>query len=297
MKSGESLQDMITRFTTVVNKLISLGKVYTTEEQVDKVLRILPRSWEIKVTAIREAKDLTTMSLDELVGNLKTYEMNVDKRSEGNKEKVLGLKATKSDESDIDDDDLALINRSSNKGLPSVELEWKKEKAEKERKELLNKRKTKEKEQEMYAAWGTGSSDMYEDVEDLALMAIEESDAEPESDSEETEEEVRESKQQWYMDSACSRHMTRNKTLFLSLEEGKGGMVAFGGGKKGQIKGCGKIGRTDEHSIDKVYYVEGLRHNLLSISQLCDKDNKVIFLSTGVEVINLNTQKLVLTGK
>ena len=66
----------------------------------------------------------------------------------------------------------------------------------------------------MYAAWGTGSSDMYEDVEDLALMAIEESDAEPESDSEETEEEVRESKQQCYMDSACSRHMTGNKTFF-----------------------------------------------------------------------------------
>ena len=40
----------------------------------------------------------------------------------------------------------------------------------------------------MYAAWGTGSSDMYEeDDEDIALMAIEESDAEPESDSEETE--------------------------------------------------------------------------------------------------------------
>ena len=67
------------------------------------------------------------------------------------------------------------------------ELEWKKEKAEKERKELLNKKKNKEKEQAMYAAWGTGSSDMYEDVEKLALMAIEESDAEPESDSEETE--------------------------------------------------------------------------------------------------------------
>ena len=54
-------------------------------------------------------------------------------------------------------------------------------------------------------------------------------------------------------------------------------MVAFGGGKKGQIRGSGKIGRSDEHSIDKVYYVKGLRHNLLSISQLCDKGNKVIF--------------------
>ena len=115
MKSGESLQDMITRFTTVVNELISLGKVYTTDEQADKVLRILPRSWEIKVTAIRETKDLTNMSLDELVGDLKTYEMNVDKRGEGNKEKVLGLKATESDESDIDDDDLALISRNFKK--------------------------------------------------------------------------------------------------------------------------------------------------------------------------------------
>ena len=55
------------------------------------------------------------MSLDELVGNLKTYEMNVDKRGEGNKEKVLGLKATESDESDIDDDDLALISRNFKK--------------------------------------------------------------------------------------------------------------------------------------------------------------------------------------
>ena len=117
MKSGEYLQDMITRFTTVVNELISLGKVYTTEEQVDKVLRIFPRSWKIKVTAIREDKDLTNMTLDELVENLKTYEMNVDKRGERNKEKGLGLKATESDESDIDDDDLALISRNFKKLL------------------------------------------------------------------------------------------------------------------------------------------------------------------------------------
>ena len=108
---------MITRFTIVVNELISLDKVYTTEEQIDKVLGSLPRSWEIKVTAIREAKDLTNMTLDELIENLKTYEMNVDKRGEGNKEKNLGSKATKSDESDIDDDDLTLIRRNFKKFL------------------------------------------------------------------------------------------------------------------------------------------------------------------------------------
>ncbi|KAH0717264.1 hypothetical protein KY285_013295 [Solanum tuberosum] len=90
MESGESLQDMITRFTTIVNELVSLGKIYTTEELVDKVLRTLLKSWEIKVTAIREANDLTTMNLDELVGNLKTYEMNVDetKMSGRNKDMI-----------------------------------------------------------------------------------------------------------------------------------------------------------------------------------------------------------------
>ena len=56
------------------------------------------------------------MTLDELVGNLKTYEMNVDKRGEGKKEKNLGFKATESDESDIDDD-LALISKNFKKLL------------------------------------------------------------------------------------------------------------------------------------------------------------------------------------
>lgn len=48
-------------------------------------------------------------------------------------------------------------------------------------------------------------------------------------------------------------------------------MVAFGGGKKGKIKGIGRIGKSDKHAIEKVYHVEGLNHNLLSISQLYDK--------------------------
>ena len=68
-------------------------------------------------------------------------------------------------------------------------------------------------------------------------------------------------------------------------------MVAFGGGKKGLNRGRGKIGRSDEHSIDRVYYVEGLRHNLLSISLLSNKRNNLFFRSTGVEVINLSTQR------
>lgn len=68
-----------------------------------------------KITVIREVEDLTNMTLHELVRNLKTYEINVDKRGEGNKEKNLGLKETESSESNIDYEELALISRNFKK--------------------------------------------------------------------------------------------------------------------------------------------------------------------------------------
>lgn len=44
--------------------------------------------------------------------------------------------------------------------------------------------------------------------------------------------------------------MTVDKSKFLSLEEKKHGIVVFGGGKNGQPKGIGKIGKTSDHSIE-----------------------------------------------
>ena len=75
MDDRENVMDMYTRFTHITNELKSLGKTFTTEELVRKILRILPRSWEAKVTAIQEAKDMNKITLDELIGNLQTYEL------------------------------------------------------------------------------------------------------------------------------------------------------------------------------------------------------------------------------
>ena len=83
--------------------------------------------------------------------------------------------------------------------------------------------------------------------------------------------------QLWYVDSGCSRHMTGEKFNFLSLIVAEGGSVAFGNSKSGTIVEIGKIGESLSHSIDGVYFVDGLNHNLLSVSQLCDKNNLVVF--------------------
>ncbi|GJR99139.1 putative ribonuclease H-like domain-containing protein [Tanacetum coccineum] len=66
---------------------------------VRKFLRALHPKWRAKVTAIEESKELTSLSLDELIGNLKVYEMIIKKDSEIVKVKVerksLALKARK----------------------------------------------------------------------------------------------------------------------------------------------------------------------------------------------------------
>ncbi|XP_070007714.1 uncharacterized protein [Nicotiana sylvestris] len=50
---GETIQEMYTRFTTLTNKLKSLGRIIPEEERVEKILtRVLPITWECKITVI-----------------------------------------------------------------------------------------------------------------------------------------------------------------------------------------------------------------------------------------------------
>ena len=91
--------------------------------------------------------------------------------------------------------------------------------------------------------------------------------------------------------------MTGEKSNFLSLSATQGGSVAFGNGKSGSIVGIGNIGEPLSHSIEDVYLVDGLKHNLLSVFQLCDKDNLVLFTSNHCLVVNMDTGDIVLRRK
>ena len=59
--------------------------------------------------------------------------------------------------------------------------------------------------------------------------------------------------------------MTGEKSNFLSLAATQGGSVAFGNVKLGTIVGIAKIGESLSHSIEDVYLVDGLKHNLVSV--------------------------------
>nr|GFC92129.1 ribonuclease H-like domain-containing protein [Tanacetum cinerariifolium]GFC92172.1 ribonuclease H-like domain-containing protein [Tanacetum cinerariifolium] len=86
-------------------------------------------------------------------------------------------------------------------------------------------------------------------------------------------------------DSGCSRSMTGNKERLDDFQELQGRKVTFGGGE-GRITGKGTI-RTPTLDFEHVYYVKELQQfNLFSISQICDKKNKVLFTDTDCLVLS-----------
>ena len=64
--------------------------------------------------------------------------------------------------------------------------------------------------------------------------------------------------------------------------------MAFGKGKTEKIIGVGKIGKSHSHSTDNAYLVDGLKHNLLSMFQLCDRGNRVMFSSCQCLVLPMS---------
>ena len=87
--------------------------------------------------------------------------------------------------------------------------------------------------------------------------------------------------------------MTRDRFLFKVFKSKKNGNVTFGDGSKSQIKGKGIISLPRLLDITNFLYVEGLRVNLLSISQICDQDFMVLFSKGNCLVLDESGKKLI----
>ncbi|GJW91610.1 retrovirus-related pol polyprotein from transposon TNT 1-94 [Tanacetum coccineum] len=80
----------------------------------------------------------------------------------------------------------------------------------------------------------------------------------------------------WYLDSGCSKDMMGNPSRLMNFVKKFIGTVRFGNDHFGAIMGYGDY-MIGDSVISKVYYVEGLRHNLFSVGQFCDLDLQVAF--------------------
>ncbi|RVW82058.1 Retrovirus-related Pol polyprotein from transposon RE1 [Vitis vinifera] len=283
MKENETIVEMITRFTDIVNGLEALGKTYKKSEKVMKILKSLPSKWHTKVTAIQEAKGLTKLPMEELIGSLMTYEINLAKKLQEGEDKTkknIALKATTKEEEDVEeekpseeDDDLALIIRKLNKYMRSERFRGRnftsrRDLSKKESSSHRDKEKWEEKRDLVcFKCKRLGhikydcplyKSEAKRRMKKAMMATWSESE---ESSEEENEKKVANmcfmaiddlnegsKKDKWFLDSGCSRHMTGDESKFAFLTKRKR-IRYFGDNAKGRIIGQGNIDRRQQEEI------------------------------------------------
>ena len=89
MSDDESFDEFYAKLNDVVNSAYNLGEIYDQPKIVRKILRSLTEDFRPKVTAITESKDVDSIPVDEIVGSLQSYEVDLPKTS---KSKSMTLK-------------------------------------------------------------------------------------------------------------------------------------------------------------------------------------------------------------
>ena len=115
MLEDETISDFNSKLCDIANEAFTLGEKYSKTKLVRKTLRSLLKIFPYKVAAIEEAKDVSTMKLDELMGSLQTFELNL---SQNKKEKSVANQTKKKDSIDegnfIDDESFVLLMKNFN---------------------------------------------------------------------------------------------------------------------------------------------------------------------------------------
>ncbi|GAV68010.1 LOW QUALITY PROTEIN: UBN2 domain-containing protein, partial [Cephalotus follicularis] len=173
MLENENISSMA-RFNDIINALKCLGKV-TNHGLVSKILRCLLKSWEPKVTVIEEAKDLSTLPLEDLLGSLMTHELRMsDQERNDPKKKTIALKASKEEESD---EEMALLTKRIRKILMDKK-NFSKKQLKKPECPKLKKKKDNFKKKAMITTWSdsddsSSDDEENEEVVNIAFMSIE----------------------------------------------------------------------------------------------------------------------------
>jgi hypothetical protein len=116
MLEEETLGEFYTKISDLRNSMVSLGKQISDVKLIQKILRSLREHFRIKVTTIKESKNLEELKIEELVGSLQTYEYSLPPVR---KVKTIALKASKAskkksrvsydEDSDIDEDAVEML--------------------------------------------------------------------------------------------------------------------------------------------------------------------------------------------
>ena len=110
MLEEESIQDYRLNIIDIANSFESFGEKICDEKLVRKILRSLPKRFDMKGTAIKEVQDISSLKVDELIGSLQNVEITINNKTDKKGKSIVFTSSMDSDEKQRnheDDEDMS----------------------------------------------------------------------------------------------------------------------------------------------------------------------------------------------
>jgi hypothetical protein len=298
MKDSETIKEYCERLLGIVNKVRLLGAKFKDSRVVQKILVTIPERFESTLSSLENTKDVSTITLAELVSALQASEQRRLMRMEGVVEGALQAKVQ------------------VNQGSKGKKKKGKKAGCDQEE-STINGGETKQsyppcqhcgkKNHPPFRCWRRPDirCNKCQQLGHISKFCKNKGQQQQEAKVADQQEEeqlfvatclsTNHSSESWLIDSGCTNHMTYDKGLFKELVNAESSKVRIGDGSYLAVKGRGTIaieGCSGTKLVSDVLFVPEINQNLLSVGQLVEKGYKLLFENKMCQIKDSGGQDL-----
>eukprot|EP00253_Pinus_taeda_P033571 PITA_33571 len=249
MKESDNIDSFFTQAIGLVTQIRSHGETLEERRIVEKLLRVLPSKFDVIINTIEETKDLSKFSVNELHASLITHEQRLSRNENSSLEQAFKTQMSFGRGRGQGRGNKRGRGRIQNRGGRSSPAN------------AQGRCSNSNQNQGHGSSQQCGQHHAQGQSEDI-----------------------------WFLDSGCSNHMTGKLALFSALDQSVKSQVTLGTDSKISVMGKGEVKiftkKGERKTIAYVYYVPGMRCNLLSIGQLVQKGYNVFFENDVCTIMN-----------
>eukprot|EP00253_Pinus_taeda_P023579 PITA_23579 len=277
MKESDNIDSFFTHVIGLVTQIRSHGEILEERRIVEKLLRILPSKFDVIFTIIEETKDLSNFSVDELHTSLITHEQRLSRNENLSLEQVFKTQMSFGRGRGQGRGHKRGRGRSQNRGgrnsLANAQ----------ERGSNPNQNQGQGSSQQSGHHHAQGQRKKQHDMSNRTSANITRENMSQDNVLIACNMVETKSDDIWFLDSGCGNHMRGNIALFSGLDQNVKSQVTLGTDSKVYVMGKAEVKiftkKGEKKTIADVYYVPGMKCNLLSIGQLVQKRYNVFFVN------------------